>query len=144
MENQDSESTAVVVKEQAEFEFDAFVEAMDLDVDTAVMDEEDLTAFNKQKSRIVREIMRGNLTFNDNGEAVYTPTNKNSKHTEAITFRERSGASLMAMDNKKKGHDVRKTYAVMADMCNVHQSVFAGLVGNDVKVCEAIFSLLMD
>jgi hypothetical protein len=131
-------------KETAEIEFDKFVECMDLDVDTVDMDAEDLTAFNKQKSRIIRAIMRGQLIFNDNGEAVYTPSNKRSKHTDPITFRERSGASLMAMDGKKKGHDVRKTYAVMADMCGIHQNVFAGLVGSDVKTCEALFALLMD
>ena len=50
----------------------------------------------------------------------------------------------MAMDGKKKGHDVKKTYAVMADMCKVHPNVFAGLAGSDIKVCEAIFALLMD
>lgn len=130
--------------EMAEVEFDRFVDAMDLDLDTADMDAEDLTAFNKQKGRILRAIQNGSLIINDNGEAVYTPCRPGSKHKEAITFHERTGASLMAMDGKKKNHDVAKTYAVMADMCKVHQSVFAGLVGTDVKVCEALFALLMD
>ncbi len=133
-----------VVREVAEHEFDRFVECMDLDVDTAGMDSEDLTAFTKQKNRIIRQIERGALVINDEGEAVYTPQNKGSKHTDAITFHERTGASLMAMDGKKKGHDVAKTYAVLADMCKVHPSVFAGLKGTDVKVCEALFALLMD
>lgn len=133
-----------VSREVAEQDFDRFVEEMDLDLDTAQMDQEDLTAFNRQKSRLLRSIERGHLVINDNGEAVLTPSNPRSKHTEAITFHERTGASLMAMDSKKKNHDVAKTYAVMADMCKVHQSVFAGLVGSDVKTCEAIFALLMD
>jgi hypothetical protein len=133
-----------IAKEVAEQEFDRFVEAMDLDLDTADMDAEDLTAFNKQKSRIVGAIQRGSLVINENGEAVYTPWRPGSKHKEAITFHERTGASLMAMDGKKKNHDVAKTYAVMADMCKVHPNVFAGLVGSDVKVCEALFALLMD
>jgi len=131
-------------KETAAHEFDRFTEAMDLDLDTADMDAEDLTAFNKQKNRIVRAITRGELVINDNGEAVYTPTNPKSKHRDAITFHERTGASLMAMDGKKKNHDVAKTYAIMADMCQVHPSTFAGLMGTDVKVCEALFALLMD
>lgn len=133
-----------ISREVAEKDFDRFVEEMDLDLDTAQMDQEDLTAFNRQKSRLLRAIERGHLIINENGEAVFTPNNKRSKHTEAITFHERTGASLMAMDSKKKNHDVAKTYAVMADMCKVHQSVFAGLVGSDVKTCEAIFALLMD
>jgi hypothetical protein len=131
-------------KESAGVEFDRFVDAMDLDIDTAELDAEDLTAFNKQKSRIIRAIMRGELIVNDNGEAVYTPINPKSKHKDAITFHERTGASLMAMDGKKKNYDVTKTYAIMGDMCKVHPSTFAGLMGTDVKVCEALFSLLMD
>ena len=133
----------VVAAEVAEVEFNRFVESMDLDLDTAGMDAEDLTAFNSQKRKICIAIERGALTVNEKGEAVYTPQNERSKHSEAITFHERTGASLMAMDGKKKGHDVAKTYAVLADMCKVHPSVFSGLVGTDVKVCEALFALLM-
>jgi len=136
--------TNVIDKETALKEFDRFIEDMDLDLDTADMDQEDLNAFNRQKKRIIRAIEKGSLVINENGEAVYTPANPKSKHTEAITFHERTGASLMAMDTKKKNHDVAKTYAVLADMCKVHQNVFAGLVGTDVKVCEALFALLMD
>ena len=133
-----------VAKEVAEQEFERFAEEMDLDLDTSSMDAEDLKAFNKQKNRIIRAIERGHLVINENGEAVYTPNNNRSKQGDPITFHERTGASLMAMDGKKKGHDVAKTYAVMADMCKVHPNVFAGLAGTDVKVCEALFALLMD
>jgi len=133
-----------IATEMAEVEFNRFTDAMDLDLDTADMDAEDLTAFTKQKNRILRAIENGSLIINDNGEAVYTPCRPGSKHSDPITFHERTGASLMAMDGKKKNHDVAKTYAVMADMCKVHQSVFAGLVGTDVKICEALFALLMD
>ena len=133
-----------IVLEVAEKEFERFVEEMDLDLDTSSMDAEDLTAFNKQKKRIINAVMRHHLVFNDKGEAVYTPYHERSKYKEPITFHERTGASLMAMDGKKKNHDVAKTYAVLADMCEVHQGVFAGLVGPDVKTCEALFALLMD
>ncbi len=130
--------------ETAAVEFDRFVDAMDLDLDTRDMDSEDKTALNKQKSRVIRAIQQGSLVVNDSGEAAYTPCRPGSKHSDPIVFHERTGASLMAMDGKKKNHDVSKTYAVMADMCRVHPSVFAGLVGTDVKVCEALFALLMD
>lgn len=136
--------TDKIVLEVAEAEFDRFVELMDLDLDTADMDAEDLTGFNKQKNRIIRAIQRGHLTVNEKGEAVYAPFNPSSKHKEAITFHERTGASLMAMDGKKKNYDVAKTYAIMGSMCKLHQNVFAGLVGSDIKTCEALFSLLMD
>lgn len=133
-----------VDKESALSEFDRFVGCMDLDLDTADMDAEDLTGFNKQKSKIVKAIMGGSLVVNDKGEAEYTPRNEASKYKEVLVFHERTGASLMAMDGKKKNHDVAKTYAILADMCKVHPNIFAGLVGIDVKICEALFSLLMD
>ena len=128
----------------ADQEFERFAEEMDLDIDTAEMDASDLAAFRKQKSRIIRAIQRGDLVINDNGEAVYTPSNPNTRSADPVTFHERTGASLMAMDGKKAGHDVAKTYAVMANMCGVHASVFANMAGSDIKVCEAIFAFLMD
>lgn len=131
-------------KEVAEAEFDRFVEAADLDLDMSEMDSEDKTALTKQKNRIIRAIQQGHLVVNDEGEFEYTPFNKLSKSTDTIIFHERSGTSLMAMDGKKKGAEVAKTYAVMANMCKVHQSIFAGLFGSDIKTCEAIFALLMD
>ncbi len=133
-----------VAPEVAAQEFDRWVEQMDLDLDTANMDAEDRTAFDKQRRRILRAMQSGALVVNEQGEAVYTPCRAGSKATDPITFHERTGASLMAMDGKKKHHDVAKTYAVMGDMCRVHPNTFAGLVGSDGKVCEALFSLLMD
>ena len=133
-----------VATEVAEVEFDRFADSMDLDLDTSDMDSEDLTQFTKLKKRIIKAIEIGSLVINSDGEAEYTPQNNKSKYKEVITFHERTGASLMAMDGKKKNYDVAKTYAVMADMCKVHQGIFAGLVGIDVKICEALFSLLMD
>lgn len=133
-----------IAPEMAAQEFERWTEAMDIDIDESRMDDEDKTAFDKQKNKILRAIERGHLVFNDNDEAVYTPHRPESKHKEPLTFHERTGASLMAMDGKKKGHDVAKTYAIMGSMCKVHQNVFAGLVGADIKVCEALFALLMD
>jgi len=133
-----------VTLEVAELEFDRFVDAMDLDLDVADMDAEDLTAFNKQKRRILKAIEKGALVINENGEAVYTKKKKKTKRQEPITFHERTGASLMAMDGKKKSHEVAKTYAILGDMCRVHPSTFASMVGIDVKICEALFALLMD
>jgi len=132
----------LIPKEMAEADFDRFIEAMDLDVDPAFMDDEDRTAFEKQKRRIIKAMMIGTLIINDNGEAVYTPHRSDIK--DPITFHERTGASLMAMDNKKKNQDVAKTYAVMGSMTKTHPGVFSKLKGTDIKVCEAIFALLMD
>jgi hypothetical protein len=130
--------------EVAEQEFEKWADAMDLDLDTSGMDAEDLTGYNKQKKRIIKAIMRGHLVFNENDEAVYTPHRPQTQHKDPITFHERSGASIMAMDGKKKGSDISKMYAVLADMCKVHPKIFAMMYGEDIKVCEALFALLMD
>ncbi len=140
MENE----TIIVEVEAAKAEFDRFIECMDLDVDTSVMDTEDVTAFEKQKRRILRAIGNGSLVINDEGEAVYTPSNPNSKHHEPLTFHETTGASLMEMDGKKKNHSIAQTFAVMGAMCKVHPNVISGLAGIDAKICMALFSLLMD
>lgn len=134
----------VLSRDVALLEFDRFAEQMDLDLDPASMDEDDLAGFTKQKNRILKALQNGSLIINDAGEAVYTPKNPRSNYDKPITFHERTGASLMAMDGKKKGHDMAKTYAIMGDMCKVHPNTFAGLAGIDVKVCEAVFALLMD
>ena len=133
-----------VVEEVAVQAFDKFIEDMDLDFNVAVMDVEDKTAAEKLKRRVVGAIMRGSLNFNEDNEAVYTPRHKKSKHTEAITFHERTGAHLTAMDRGKKGESAKQMYAIMGAMCEQPPSVFAGLVGPDIKLCEALFSLLMD
>jgi len=125
-------------------EFDRFTECMALDVDEDDLDSEDLTSFLKQKKRILKAIRRGTLVINEHGEAIYTCSNRRTVYDKPLVFHERTGASLMAMDGKKKNHEVSKTYAVMADMCKVHQSVFAKMVGEDIKICEALFALLMD
>lgn len=138
------EKEPTVAKEVAEAEFDRFVESMDLDLDETSMDAEDSTAFNKQKSRIIRAMQAGALVVNSDGEAAYVPQHPRSKYKELITFRERTGASLIATDGKKKNQDAAKTYAIMADITGLHPGVFAGLVGSDIKVCEAIYALLMD
>ena len=140
----DNVAKTEVSEEVAQRLFDDWCEAMDLENDESYFDEEELKAFSKQKRRLVRAIVSGALSFNDDGEAVYTPKNPKSKHNDPITFHERSGASIMAMDGKKAGHDVRKMFAIMGDMCRVPSNVFAGLVGTDGKVCEAICVLLMD
>lgn len=139
-----SEKEPLVAKDMAEAEFDRFTDAMGLLVDTSAMDAEDRTAFDKHVARITHSIQSGSLVINDEGKAVYTPCRPDSKYQEAITFNERSGVSLMAMDGKKKNYDVAKTYAVMGEMCKLHPSTFAGLVGPDIKTCEALFTLLMD
>ena len=133
---------SVMSPEAAQADFDRFVEANAIDDELEDMDTEDRAAFKKQRKRMLTALGDGSLVINDEGEAVYTP--KNSADGAPIHFRERTGASLMASDRHGKGKDVAKTYAIMADMTQETPKRFALLKGVDIKVCEAIYALLMD
>ena len=132
-----------VVIEQAEAEFDSFVEKMDLDLSTDDMDAEDLTQFNKQKRRILQQIVKGNLTFTEEGEPVYTP-HRTPNFDGSITFYEPTGAVIMMMDKKKTGHDVGKMDAIIGAMTKQNAVVFSKLTGTDYKICTAIAALFLD
>jgi len=125
--------------ETAESEFGRFVDEMDLDLEESEMDAEDLGAFRKQKGRVLKALRRGSLVIEDNGEPTFTTSDG-----QTITLHERTGASLMAMDGRKKGHDVAKMYAVLADMSRKPVSTFAKMRGRDIKVLEALFAFLLD
>lgn len=133
--------TDKIAKEVAEQEFNRFVESMDLDVDPADMDEDDLTEFTKQKSRVMSAIQSGALVINDDGEPVFTPQRTND--ATAITFHEPTGASLMAMDRKKKTEDIGKLYAAMGDITKTHSNIFSKMKMSDLKVCMAITTLFL-
>lgn len=130
-----------VALEVAEQEFNRFVEAMDLDVDPADMDEDDKKGFEQQRDRVVSAIQAGTVVINDNGEPVFTP--QRTKDVEPITFHEPTGASLMAMDRKKKTEDIGKLYAAMGDMTKNHANVFSKMKMADLKVCMAITTLFL-
>lgn len=131
----------IIAEEVVEHEFNRFVECMDLDVDPAGMNADDLEVFRQEKVRIINAIKSGSLVISENGEPIFTP--QRSKDAEAITFYEPTGASLMAMDRKKKTDDIGKLYATMADMTKTHPSVFSRMKMVDLKVCMAIAMLFL-
>lgn len=130
-----------IAKEVAEAEFDRFAEAMDLDVDPADMDEEDKKSFEQQRQRVVKAIQSGSLVINENGEPVFTP--QRTKDAEPLTFHEPTGASLMAMDRKKKTEDIGKLYATMGDITKTHASTFSKMPMGDLKICMALVTLFL-
>jgi len=123
----------------AEQEFGRFVEMMDLDVSPKNMDEDDREAFKQSKQRITRAIKRGSLVVDEHGQPVFTPTEGNDK--TPIIFREPTGASFIAMDSKKDGHNIGKMFAAIGDMTGQHPSRFAKMAARDLKVCQAVAGL---
>jgi hypothetical protein len=127
-----------IAQDVAEDEFQRFADGMDLDVDPTGLSDEDKSSLEDSKRRVIRAMMKGSLVSNEKCEPVFTP-----KSGKAITFYEPDGATLMATDMKKKGHDMAKTYAAMAAMTKENPTRFSSMPGRDLKVCTAIFALFM-
>ena len=130
-----------IAKEVAEAEFERFVEANDLLVGTDNMDKEDRDSLDEQRGRIVRAIEVGAMVINEDGEPVFTP--QRCQDAKALTFHEPTGASLMAMDRKKKNEDVGKLYATMGDMTRTDAKTFSSMKMADLKVCIAVTTLFL-
>lgn len=130
-----------VDKDTAEAEFQRFVDMMDLDIDVETLDDEDKEALKTNKRKILKALRRGSLVINDEGEPVFTP--RVSARTEAITFYEPEGKSFMASDGKKKGHDIRKSYAIMADMTKTNVQTFSLMKNRDLDVCLAVINVFL-
>lgn len=129
-----------VAADVAEQEFKRFTDAMDLDVDPAGMDDEDKRSFNDAKRRIIAALCNGSLVIDEKGQPVFTPSLGN---TQPITFFEPTGASLMAGDQKKKGHDHARMFAVMGDMTRQPATRFANMPSRELKVCLSIAGLFL-
>lgn len=130
--------------ETASNELDIYFDEMEINTDEKILDDADIKALQKHTSRLIKAIQLGDLTFNSSGEAVLQPSHKNSTYTDPITFKERTGADVMATDSKKTTHLIGRMYAVLGSMCSVHPKTFTKLCGRDIKICESIFLLLMD
>ena len=128
-----------VAHEVAEAELAKFFDLMDLDFDTSKMDEEDQGEFKVHTDRLITAIQEGSLIIDDKGQPCFTPTGDGN----TITFHEPTGASLMAMDQKRGDRNVTKMFAFMADMTRTHESLFAKMAYRDLRVCLAITTLFM-
>jgi len=127
-----------VAKDVANEEFGRFVEEMDLDVDPEGMDDDDKATLTVAKRRFVRAVRRGTLSVNSKGEPVMrTSTGRD------LVFGEPEGSAYMAQDGKKAGHDIAKSYAVLANMTGAGESTFKRLQNREVKLCLAILALFL-
>lgn len=133
--------TEVLAREVAESEFDRFCDDMDIDSDIAKMSEEDAKGFNSQKEILIKAFMDGRLVLNDDSEPVYTP--KRSGFQNPLTFREPTGADLMAMDRKKDGQSIGKMFSMMDSVTKSVPGTCSKLKGPDLKAAQAVMSLFM-
>jgi hypothetical protein len=129
-----------VATEVAEQEFARWAEAMGLEFDHTGMDDSDLKTFNVARDRLIKTMCGGALVVSEMGEFVYTPRAVN---TSPITFHAPTGDTLMAMDQKKSGHDVAKTMAVICQLTGEPMARFSRMELRDLKVCQAVVVLFL-
>lgn len=133
-----SESEEKVAPDVAKHEFHRFLEKMDIDVDPTGWDDEDKRSFAEAERRVVGAIVSGRLAIDESGCPVFSPGKG-----DPITFYEPTGATLMAMDQKKRGHDNGKMMAAMADMTRESIKRYAAMPHRDLKLCLSIVALFM-
>lgn len=130
-------------EETAALEFSRFMEEYDLEFDVKEMGDEDTKEFEKTRERVIKAIRVGALVIGEDGDPTYTPQRKRSKYQTPLKFHERTGKTLAAGDGLDQKALGRRTNASIAELCDVRASDIAGLVGTDIKVCEALFLLLV-
>lgn len=132
-----------IAREVAEQEFDRFAESMDLDLKESGLDDDEVEDLHKLKNILVEAIQKGSMVINDDGEPVYTPVRGDEDYRKPITFHEPTGASLMAMDRKKKNEDIGKLYSAMGEITKLPAARFARMKMRDLKVCMAVTQLFL-
>jgi hypothetical protein len=128
-----------VASEVLEAEFNRFVEAMDLDVDPKGLDDDDKAALASAKRTVMRDLERGKLVIDADGQPVFTPSDGKGE----ITFREPNGGAIMAVDQKKQSHGVARQYALIAGLTGENQERFAKMPSRDLKLCNALVVLFL-
>lgn len=129
----------VITEEIAEAEFERWAKAMHLRLDTSRMDEDDEKDFIKHKDNCIFAMMEGRLVVNDRGEFEFTPDNA----TEALVFREPTGATFQEADRVKSGRDIEKMNVMLGALTKKHASFYAKMALHDYKVAQAIITLFL-
>ncbi len=128
-------------RETAEADFDRMIDAMDIDLEIEGLDDEDKQNIVQSRHQIVRAVRRGHLEINDKGEPIYTP--QHGERNEPLHFKQAGGDALMAMDFRKKGHDVKKMYSAMATITRTNVATFSNMRMPDLKICMALTNLFL-
>lgn len=131
------ENKFVVDRETAKAEFDRWCDAWEIDDDVTGMDDEDKTAFEGGKAKIINAIMRGRLSLEDDNTLLF------DTGEEKITVKIPQGAAYMEMDRYKDREGVHKAYAVLGAMTGKSPAFFARMDGRRLKPLMGIISLFL-
>lgn len=129
-------------KDVAKQEFDRWVDAMRIDLDTDGMDENDRADFAAFERSIVKYIGKGIASVDTEGLLQFNPMpGKNGHDFGNVVFRPPTGASYLAMDLKKAHANIGKIFASLADITEISQAHYSKMAAPDIKFCIAVFSL---
>lgn len=133
-----------ITREVAEVEFDRFADTWDLDTDVAAMLDEDRDSFNPLKQRLVRKIMQGRLTVNEDGSELTYTLSQAIGEVAQMTAKIPTGGAILQFDKHKDRHNVAKLNAFMGSMCSCAPALFGQtMLGTDLKVMQAIATLFL-
>lgn len=133
-----------ITLEMAEEEFKNWCEAVDLDCDESVMNEEDLKSFLPHKKRIMKGIQKGNAVID--GETIeYTLSNKSVEGLagKKIVIPRPSAKLFAGMDGFKDNQGVKKIQGAMSALCGLDIGVFAKMEIPDWKFFNSVCVLFM-
>lgn len=131
-----------IAYEVAEAEFDIFALAWDLDTEVETMTEEDSEEYATAKRKIVRQIVGGRLSVNEDGNLVYTLFEPVGSLTK-LTIKRPRGAAYVRMDKAKEGKTITKFIHLMSAATGQISTIFSRMDGVDMKFLQAVYSLFL-
>lgn len=127
-----------VALEVCEAEFARLCAARRIDDDVASMTEDERKAFGETKRPLIRAMARGELVVSAEGNPVFTPPGG-----KAITFHKATGATLMAGDGHKSGHEIGRLVAVATEMTKTVPGELSKLELEDFRTVSDITNFLL-
>lgn len=131
----------VVDLQSARGEFIRFAKVMRIDLDTTGLDDNTRRDTEKEIRDFVREIQRGSLMIDEEGQPVYTP--QVSNRTKPFTFYRPKGGHLVAIDKKQEHAKVAQSFAVLGEVVREPPVMFSNLAYSDTKVLQLILGLFL-
>lgn len=141
VETEETEKTGIC-KEVAEKEFSRFCRRFDIFSDIEEMEDVEKSAFLSQKRKIVREIVAGNLTVDEEGNLVYRLKCPLSK-LESMTFKRPKGSVYTRTDIHEDGEWNAKVIEAVSCMTRVHTKTIISFDSIDTKFCLAVGTLFL-
>lgn len=134
-----------ITKEMAEEEFKNWCEANELDCDETSMNEEDKSAFEPLKNRIVKAIQKG-VAVIDGDVIEYTLSEKyeGSMAGMKIKINPPTARLFSGMDGYKDTQMIKKLQGAMSALCGIDIGVFSKMTIPDWKFFQSVCVLFMN